>query len=166
MPRKKNKSIKEVEKDGKIVKVKKSLTKKDYDFLNAYARTHNKQKSIEEAGLDRKSDGTKYTAVSINEKAELILMNEQAQEYVKKLHAELFKSHCHDLERCITETYDLYLTFLEMGKFRECNIAHQRYVELCGFLNKDNKINVNTQIVDNGNGITINYINPNEPKKE
>ena len=152
--------------DKKLLPTQAKLSKKHYDFLTNYARTHNKQLSMREAGLHLKANGSEYNPIRLDEKANMILRNPEAQEFIKRLHDDIFTNACHQLERAIVEAYDIFIDMKQKGKYREMNIAYSTYLELCGFLTKNkSNVNVNTQIVTDGQSININYISP-PPKKD
>ena len=153
-----------IKKEKQELKVKLSLTKKDYEFLENYARFHNKQKAMELSGLDLKPDGTKYKSTYIDERANRILRNPEAQEFMKVMHDDTLKNACLDYNRAMIEAYHLFIELKESKKFREANIAFNTYLQLAGFINSKQAVNVNTQIVSDGQSININYIQP--PKKD
>lgn len=137
------------------------LSKTDMEFLKNYAMTNSKPKAMIAAGLNFKKDGTEYSQIGLYERANCILRNDKAQEYVKRMQEEILKSNCLSIEKAVNESYQFYELLIREGKYHEANICYQRITDLLKLTTQG--LSVNTQIVDtSGKGITINYINPKE----
>lgn len=158
------KQPKKVKASGKEYKVRKKLSEQDMVFLKHYALTNSKPESVRAAGLHLKMDGTEYDQPRHYEIANQILRNDQAIEIVRTYQQEILKSNVLSIEKVINETYAFYQMLVEEKKYHEANIAYNRLTDLLKLTNAG--LTVNQQIVDNGGGITINYITPNNENKK
>lgn len=147
--------------DIKKQRVAKKLTKQHKDFLVRFAMTHNKARSVIEAGLGKTKDGGVKDWGNLNIEANIILRNPVAQQYLTELHRDIFKAGVHTLEKAIEESYNFYLQLKEQKSNREANVAYDRYVMLCGFARVQPQVSINTQYVSD-KPITINYVKPDE----
>ena len=149
-------------------KTKKNLTKDDYTFLKEFTYTHNRVKAITAAGMQyHKTTGEVISDRRMEEKANKILRNPEAQQYIAKLQEEVFKSNVRDINRTIEEAYKNYEELKEKKSFHEMNIAFIHYCNLLGFSGNQGKTTINQQIVSSSDQpIQITYITPEEFKKD
>lgn len=145
------------------------LPKKTIQFLDSLSQHGIMTRALRETGQDKRADGSTMRHDELSKKGREILRNPKAQYYLKQLQEEMFELNVHNLTKCINETYDFYIELREQKKYREANIAHQRYISLMGLglANVEPPINVNTQIVSNSDGgFTINYLTPKDIKDD
>jgi len=151
--------------DIKKQRAAKKLTKQHKDFLVRFAISHNKSRSLIEAGMGENKNGELKEWTNLNRDANIILRNPVAQQYLIELHKEIFKAGAHTLEKAIEESYNFYLELKEQKSNREANVAYDRYVMLCGFARVQPQVSINTQYVSD-KPITINYVKPDENNKD
>jgi len=148
---------------------KEILTLKEKQFLTKFTISNNRVQSMKDViGIQYDNNGMEKDDNYYYFKASKILSNPFAQEFVRYLQKQIHEQSCHTLEKVVNETYDFYAHLVSVGSYHAANIAYDRYVALCGFLNQTgHSVSVNTQIVAGDKQITINYIKPGEePKQE
>lgn len=155
--------------EAELFDKKKVLTKLEKDFLTKFAFIYNRVKAMKETiGIQYDENGLERSDDYYYMKASKLLKNQYAKDYVRELQKEINLQNCHTLEKAIEETYSFYELLIGKKNFHAANVAYERYVNLCGFLNQSakDKVQVNTQIIAGDKQITINYIKPGEDTEE